>query len=100
MPKLRLNQDTYAVLLSHDPKIDDQALHLLLRSEVAYIGCLGSRKTHAKRLKRLEEAGFTSDETDRIYAPVGVNIHAKTPQEIALSVMAQVVEIKNNEEVG
>lgn len=99
LSKLALNQDTYAVLLSHDPKIDDQALHALLRSEVAYIGCLGSRKTHAKRLKRLEEAGFTSDETDRIFAPVGVDIHAKTPQEIALSVMAQVVEIKNNKAV-
>lgn len=96
LPKLPLNQDTYAVLLSHDPKIDDQALHALLRSEVAYIGCLGSRKTHAKRLKRLEEAGFSTEETDRIFAPVGVDIHAKTPQEIALSVMAQVVEIKNS----
>jgi xanthine dehydrogenase accessory factor len=94
LPKLPLNQDTYAVLLSHDPKIDDQALHALLRSEVAYIGCLGSRKTHAKRLKRLTEAGFSTEETDRIFAPVGVDIHAKTPQEIDLSVMAQVVEIK------
>ena len=97
LPNILLDRHTYAVLLTHDPKIDDQALHLLLKSEVAYIGCLGSRKTHAKRVKRLEEAGMSSEEIARIHAPVGVAINAKTPQEIALSVMAQVVEVKNRD---
>lgn len=95
LPSLTLDQDTYAVLLTHDPKIDDQALHILLRSNVAYIGALGSRKTHQKRTQRLLEAGFTEEEIAQIYAPVGVSIQAKTPQEIALSVLAQVIEIKN-----
>lgn len=98
LSEVPLDRDTYAVLLTHDPKIDDQALHILLRSKVAYIGCLGSKKTHAKRVARLQEAGLNEDEIARIHAPVGVNIHAKTPQEIALSVMAQVVEVKNNKD--
>lgn len=97
LPDIPLDHDTYAVLLTHDPKIDDQALHLLLKSEVAYVGCLGSRKTHAKRVKRLEEAGMSNEAIARIHAPVGVAINAKTPQEIALSVMAQVIEVKNRD---
>lgn len=90
-----LDAYTYAVVLSHDPKIDDDALQLLLRSDVAYIGALGSRKTHAKRVARLEAAGFSSEEIGRIHAPVGVNIAAKTPKEIALSIMAEVIQAKN-----
>ncbi|OJJ15293.1 hypothetical protein BKI52_38405 [marine bacterium AO1-C] len=97
LPEMTLDQDTYAVLLTHDPKIDDQALHILLKSEVAYIGCLGSKKTHAKRVQRLQEAGMTEEEIARIHAPVGVAINAKTPQEIALSVMGEVIAVKNGE---
>ncbi len=97
LPEMTLDQDTYAVLLTHDPKIDDQALHILLKSQVAYIGCLGSKKTHAKRVQRLQEAGISEDEIARIHAPVGVAINAKTPQEIALSVMGEVVAVKNGE---
>ena len=86
---------TYAVILSHDPKIDDQALHHLLRSEVAYIGALGSKRTHAKRIARLEKAGYTPEEIDRIHGPIGVNINAKTPKEIALSIIAEIIQVKN-----
>lgn len=86
---------SYAVILSHDPKIDDQALHHLLRSNVAYIGALGSRKTHAKRVARLEKAGYTEEEISRIHGPIGVNINAKTPKEIALSIIAQIIQVKN-----
>lgn len=86
-----LNEDTYAVLLTHDPKIDDPALHLLLRAPVAYIGALGSRKTHAGRCQRLQEAGFTPEQIARIKGPVGLDINAHTPAEIALSIIAQVV---------
>lgn len=90
-----LDADTYAVVLTHDPKIDDQALHLLLRSKVAYIGALGSRKTQAKRVARLTEAGFSEAEIGRIHGPVGVSINARRPKEIALSIIAEMVMIKN-----
>jgi xanthine dehydrogenase accessory factor len=91
----RLDAYTYAVILSHDPKIDDNALEVLLPSKVAYIGALGSKKTHAKRVNRLMEKGFKQDVIDRIQAPIGLSIKAKTPQEIALSIMGQIIETKN-----
>ena len=90
-----LDAYTYAVVLSHDPKIDDNALHILLKSNVAYIGALGSRKTQAKRVARLELAGFSPEEIARIHAPVGINIKAKTPKEIALSIMSEIISVKN-----
>ena len=90
-----LDANTYAVVLTHDPKIDDQALHILLRSKVAYIGALGSRKTHSKRIIRLENAGFTQAEIERVHGPVGVNINALSPQEIALSILGQIIQTKN-----
>jgi xanthine dehydrogenase accessory factor len=89
-----LNEETYAVLLTHDPKIDDQALHALLRSPVAYIGALGSSRTHAKRCERLREAGFSDTEIDRIDGPIGLDIGADTPAEIALSIAAKIVAIR------
>ncbi len=95
LPQFTLDAYTYAVVLSHDPKIDDNALHILLESDVAYIGALGSRKTHAKRVNRLQEAGFSDDQIDRISAPVGVDINARTPREIAMSIMGEVVKVKN-----
>ena len=95
LPAMDLNDSVYAVMLTHDPKIDDQALHLLLRSEVAYIGALGSRKTHAKRVQRLSEAGFTPKEIERIHAPVGLAIGGISPAEIALSIMAEMVKVKH-----
>ena len=94
-PDYDLDAYTYAVVLSHDPKIDDNALHILLRSDVAYIGALGSRKTQAKRVKRLSDAGFSEEEIGRIHSPVGIDIKAKTPREIALSIMGEVILEKN-----
>ncbi len=95
LPGFPLDAYTYAVILSHDPKIDDNALHILLRSEVGYIGALGSKKTHEKRVSRLQNAGFSEEEIERIHAPVGVDIRAKTPAEIALSVMGEIIRVKN-----
>jgi len=80
---------------NHDPKIDDNALHILLKSNAAYIGALGSRRTHAKRVARLEEAGFSKEEIERIDAPIGVDINGKTTKEIALSIMAGIIKVKN-----
>jgi len=90
-----LDHSTYAVILSHDPKIDDEALKLLLRSEVRYIGALGSKRTHAKRVDRLKGYGFSEEEINKIHAPIGVPINALLPKEIALSVMAEVICVKN-----
>ena len=82
------------VTLSHDPKIDDPALETVLRSEVFYIGSLGSNRTHGKRLARLHEKGFTTTETDRIHGPIGLNIGAKSPAEIAVSIMAEITQAR------
>ncbi|MCB0565376.1 MAG: XdhC family protein [Phaeodactylibacter sp.] len=90
-----LDAYTYAVVLSHDPKIDDNALHILLPSDIAYIGALGSKKTHAKRVKRLQEAGFSDEAIGRIHAPIGLDINAKTPKEIALAIMGEIIKVKN-----
>ncbi len=80
-------------LLTHDPKIDDQALGILLDSDVFYIGALGSRKTHAKRKERLKTMGFTEQKIGRIFAPIGLDIGAEDPEEIALSIMAEIVAV-------
>jgi xanthine dehydrogenase accessory factor len=82
------------VTLTHDPKIDDPALHTALRSGAFYVGSLGSTRTHAKRVERLKEAGFGDAEIGRIHAPVGLDIGAKTPQEIALSIMSEIVAVR------
>ena len=88
----RLTPDarTAVVTLTHDPKLDDPALATALRSPVFYIGALGSKKTHARRVERLTAAGFTPDQIARIHAPVGLDIGARTPAEIAVSIMAQI----------
>jgi len=95
LPNYNLDAYTYAVLLTHDPKIDDQALHMLLKSDVAYIGALGSKRTAAKRVARLTEAGFSEEEIAKIHGPIGMNIKAKRPKEIALSIMGEVISVKN-----
>jgi xanthine dehydrogenase accessory factor len=96
LSKMILDMDTYAVILSHDPKIDDEALKILLKSNIRYIGALGSKKTHAKRKERLLEYGFNESEIGKINAPIGLDISARLPSEIALSVMAEVVKFSNS----
>lgn len=95
LPNFTLDAYTYAIILSHDPKIDDNALHLLLKEKVGYIGALGSRKTHAKRVARLTAAGFSEAEIAGIHAPIGMAINAKSPKEIALSIMGEIIQVKN-----
>jgi len=94
LESLELSDDNYAVVLTHDPKIDDQALRLLMRSPVRYIGALGSRTTQEQRRKTFAEEGFTESELARIHGPVGLDIGALTPEEIALSIIAEVVQVK------
>jgi xanthine dehydrogenase accessory factor len=80
------------VTLTHDPKIDDPAVAAALRAPVFYVGCLGSSRTHAKRVERLRAAGFAEADMGRIHAPVGADIGAKSPAEIAVAILAQVTE--------
>ncbi|MFN2180866.1 MAG: XdhC family protein [Candidatus Promineifilaceae bacterium] len=97
--EVELTPDTAVALLTHDPKIDDPSLGILLDRELFYIGALGSRKTHAKRLERLARKGFTANETSRIHAPIGLDIGAASPAEIAISIMAEIVSVRNGKQV-
>ncbi len=87
-----LDTRTAVVTLTHDPKLDDPAIRAALAAPVFYLGCLGSSRTHGKRVARLQEAGFTAAQIARIHAPVGLDIGAKSPAEIALSILAQITE--------
>lgn len=91
LPKVGLDRFTAVAALTHDPKIDDPALTLALREECFYIGALGSRKTHGKRVERLTAAGFAESEIARIHAPVGLDIGAVSPAEIAVSVLGEII---------
>ncbi len=92
--KIGLDASTAVVTLTHDPKLDDPALESALKSDVFYVGALGSRKTHGKRRERLTEAGITDEQFARIHGPVGLNIGAKSPAEIAVSILGQIVEVR------
>lgn len=92
LQKVPFDGYTAFVALTHDPKIDDPALQAALRSDCFYIGALGSRKTHGKRLERLTAAGFGETDTKRIHAPIGLDIGAVSPAEIALAILAEIVQ--------
>ena len=88
-----LDSRTALVLLTHDPKLDDPALEQALASDCFYIGALGSTRTHAKRTERLTEAGFSSERIARIHGPVGLDIGAASPAEIAVAIMAEILRV-------
>jgi xanthine dehydrogenase accessory factor len=90
IPRIGLDPRTAMIALTHDPKIDDPALDAALKSEVFYIGALGSKKTQASRVERLKKAGFTDQQIARIHGPIGLAIGAKGAPEIAVSIMAEV----------
>jgi xanthine dehydrogenase accessory factor len=92
LPPLNVDAYTAFVALTHDPKIDDPALKHALARDCFYIGALGSRKTHAKRVQRLKEAGLTDRDLARIHAPIGLPIGAVSPAEIALAIMAEITQ--------
>jgi xanthine dehydrogenase accessory factor len=100
MATLRPDARSAVVTLTHDPKLDDPALDAALRSEAFYIGALGSRRTHAKRVARLQELGHGEEAIARIHAPVGLDIAAVTAPEIALSVMAEIVAARRGAALG
>jgi xanthine dehydrogenase accessory factor len=91
LPDIGIDRYTAVVALTHDPKIDDPALTAALRSPCFYIGALGSRKTHERRVQRLTASGFTETDLARIHAPIGLDIGAVSPAEIAVSIPAEIV---------
>jgi xanthine dehydrogenase accessory factor len=92
LPPLNVDRYTAFVALTHDPKIDDPALLHALARDCFYIGALGSRKTHARRVERLEQQGVPDANVARIHAPIGLDIGAVSPAEIAVAIMAQITE--------
>ncbi len=95
LKKLAINRSTAIATLTHDPKLDDPALEVALPSQAFYVGALGSKRTQEKRRRRLVERGLTEDELARLHAPIGLPIGSRSPEEIALSVMAQIVATRN-----
>jgi xanthine dehydrogenase accessory factor len=101
LERLKPDRLSAVVTLTHDPKLDDPALAVALRSEAFYIGALGSKRTHAKRLERLKELGFGDNELSRIHAPVGLNIGAVSQAEIAVSILGQMTAVlRQGEKAG
>jgi len=98
--QLGIDRATYIAILTHDPKLDDAALRIALRSEAAYVGAMGSRRAQDKRRARLLEAGMTEAELDRMAAPIGLDLGALTPEETALSILAEVVAVRNGRSGG
>ena len=91
LPELRIDRYTGVCLLTHDPKIDDPALIAALRADCFYIGALGSRKTHAKRVERMMAEGFSQEDLSRIHAPIGLDIGSVSPAEIAVSMLGEII---------
>jgi xanthine dehydrogenase accessory factor len=91
---------TYAAVLTHEPRFDDPTLEALLKSPVAYIGAMGSRRAHGERLERLRAAGFGDDDIARISGPIGLDIGAQTPEETAVSILAEVIAARRGRSGG
>lgn len=94
-----LTANTCVAMLTHDPKIDDPALKIVLDSPVFYVGALGSRKTHEKRLRRLMDDGVPVEKLNRLHAPIGLDLGGRTPEETALAILAEIVAVRNGRRV-
>ncbi len=99
LERMKPDRSSAVVALTHDPKIDDPGLIVALRSEAFYIGALGSRRTHAKRLERLGKEGFGENELSRIHGPIGLNIGGVSQAEVAVSIVAEMTQVLRRGEV-
>ncbi len=95
LKKIKIDKNTAIVTLTHDPKLDDPALIYSLNTDAFFIGCLGSNKTHNSRILRLKKKDINQKSLSRLNGPVGIDIGAKTPTEIAVSIISQIIKIKN-----
>src|ERR671932_1393445 len=95
-----IDRATYIAVLTHDPKLDDAALTIALRSDAAYVGAMGSRRAQAQRRERLLAAGLDEELLERVAAPIGLDLGAVTPEETALSIMAEVVAVRHGRDGG
>ena len=95
-----IDRATYVAVLTHDPKLDDAALGIALPSDAAYVGAMGSRRAQEKRRERLLAKGFTDEDLARLSAPIGLDLGAVGPEETALSIMAEVVAVRNGRSGG
>ncbi len=94
LPELGLDASTYLVVLTHDPKLDDPSLYVGLTSPVRYVGALGSQRTNARRVERLRQMGVSEEQLARLHAPIGLPLGGRSPAEIALSIMAQITQVR------
>lgn len=94
LAEVGIDASTCIVVLTHDPKFDDPAIKFAVQYAPAYIGVLGSRKTHEKRLHRLKNDGLTDEQLAHLHAPIGLDIGGRTPAEIALSIMGEIVAVQ------
>ena len=93
--RLGIDRATYIAVLTHDPKLDDAALTVALRSDAAYVGAMGSRRAQERRRERLLEHGITDADLERLAAPIGLDLGATSPEETALSIMGEIVAVRN-----
>ena len=94
LSKFTFDKSTHLVTLTHDPKIDDPALIYSLKKNIGYVGSLGSKKTHQKRCERLSLLGFNQNDLNKIHGPIGLDIKAKNPAEIAISILGEIIQFR------
>jgi xanthine dehydrogenase accessory factor len=95
-----IDRSTSIAVLTHDPKLDDAALSIALRSDAAYVGAMGSRRAQEKRRERLLAAGLTSDDLARLAAPIGLDLGALTAEEIAVSILGELIAVRHGHSGG
>jgi xanthine dehydrogenase accessory factor len=98
LERMDLNPSTSVAVLTHDPKFDEPTLKVVLSRDVGYVGAIGSRKTGAERAERLKKQGLTDEQLSRIHGPIGLNIGAKAPEEMALAIMAEIVATRHGKD--
>ncbi len=95
LPQMGIDENTFIVVLTHDEKIDNPALEIALQSPARYIGALGSKKTHARRVAALQAVGITESQLARLHTPIGLEIGARRPEEIAVAIIGEIVAVSN-----